>query len=103
MTVTYKTFFDRLMCGETTAQRIHDEIDDWHCGNCGLPLHKYLGMTWEEFGRWVQQDAILETLVDERKNGKPPSLMSVDELIDCLPITAREDVVKEIRKRMLGK
>jgi hypothetical protein len=95
------TFFEKLMKGETSPHHIHDYIDTWHTKpNIMIPLHQYLGMSWKEFGRWVQLDATLETLVEERKNGKPVDMMTNEELLCALPVTSREDVLIELGARL---
>jgi hypothetical protein len=37
-------------------EAIDDAVDDWHegAGVEGESLHEYLGMTWAEYGEWVQ-------------------------------------------------
>jgi hypothetical protein len=32
---------------------IDELIDEWHAGDSPLPLHEYLGMTWEEYKLWL--------------------------------------------------
>lgn len=42
---------------------IHDRIDTWHeTPNDGVPLHEYLGFTWDEYGRWVKGEMSPEEL-----------------------------------------
>ncbi len=33
---------------------IDDKIDEWHKGDSNLPLHEFLGMTEEEYAKWVE-------------------------------------------------
>lgn len=32
---------------------VDDLIDEWHEGNSNLPLHEFLGMTKEEYNKWI--------------------------------------------------
>lgn len=33
---------------------IDDKIDEWHKSDSNLPLHEFLGMTEEEYAKWVE-------------------------------------------------
>lgn len=36
---------------------IDDKVDEWHDNpELEMPLHEYLGMSWVEFVRWVEDD-----------------------------------------------
>jgi hypothetical protein len=32
---------------------LDDLIDEWHDGDYDIPLHEFLGMTWEEYKTWL--------------------------------------------------
>jgi hypothetical protein len=36
-----------------TPEAIDDLIDLWHDSDDPRPLHAFLGMTWDEYKRWV--------------------------------------------------
>ena len=94
-------FFYKLMHGQTEPDLIHDYIDNWHRAPAQMiPLYQYLGMTWREFKRWVELDATLETLVQERMDGVTPELMTNEELINELPMTTREEIKIELGARL---
>ncbi len=39
---------------KTREENIDDLIDDWHGSpDDGVPLHEYLGWTWEQYAHWV--------------------------------------------------
>lgn len=42
---------------------INDEINNWHNSDSAISLHGYLGLTWEEYGRWVENSNYLETII----------------------------------------
>lgn len=35
------------------AEELDDKIDKWHLSDQDVPLHEYLGMTWEEYCEFV--------------------------------------------------
>lgn len=39
--------------GRVHHHDIDDLVDEWHKGDSDLPLHEYLGMTWDEYQAWV--------------------------------------------------
>lgn len=40
---------------ETPEEKeINDLIDQWHAGDGKIPLHEFLGMTWDEYCKWVK-------------------------------------------------
>ena len=49
-----KTFTEKYIAGEITDDQLDNKIDLWHTGvSGGQSLHEFLGMTWEEYKRWV--------------------------------------------------
>jgi hypothetical protein len=38
---------------ETAAKELSERIDEWHNSKSDLPLHEYLGMTFQEYSNWV--------------------------------------------------
>ena len=39
-------------------KNIDDKIELWHTGTGDMPLHEYLGMTWDEYSEWVHTSII---------------------------------------------
>jgi hypothetical protein len=94
-------FFDLLMEGNACPEEIHDHIDTWHNkANVMIPLHEFLGMSWQEFGRWVTLDATLETLEEERRLGRPIDKMTTEELVKGLPAMTNPAIKEEIERRL---
>lgn len=57
--MTEKKFIDLYLSGEATDDDIHDFIDDWHdLDGRDLELHDFLGLTWPEYGTWVEIDEL---------------------------------------------
>jgi hypothetical protein len=49
-------------------ERVDDAVDRWHRapGELDVPLHEYLGWTWDEYAEWVASSV----LPPERKGAK---------------------------------
>jgi hypothetical protein len=66
------TFMERLAVGDCYADEIDDWVDNWHLTENSVParvrqpLHEFLGMTIEEYGRWVADPDVLEELARRR-------------------------------------
>jgi len=69
----HKTFIDKCLDGDALLDEIDDHIDAWHDESTSdeIELHTYLGMTWEEYSLWVDNSAILGSIINaKRKNIK---------------------------------
>lgn len=66
------TFFELYSCGKALAEEIDDFIDRWHeemTGKSGkqlIPIHKFLGLTEDEYAVWVQDPGILPMILNAR-------------------------------------
>lgn len=61
------SFVDRVLRGEINLEEIDDAIDAWHTTETGVPLHEYLGLTFEEYQVFVVQPSMLQGIVATRK------------------------------------
>ncbi len=61
------TFAALYFEGRASADELDDFVDDWHEGGTGMPLHDFLGLSREDYARWVEQPDSLETALNERK------------------------------------
>lgn len=64
-----KSFIDLCLSGECLLEDIHDFIDEWHDGDYPNELHEFLGMSWDEYSRWVSNSYILPYIVKARRDG----------------------------------
>ena len=64
-----KSFIQLCIEGNANPENIDNEIERWHDLTVAipLPLHEYLGMTWEEFGQWVQDSSTLPAIIEAHK------------------------------------
>jgi hypothetical protein len=54
------TFIDRAKLGEFSdpSLAIDDFIDEWHDSDSILPLHEYLGLTWDQYSQWIKKSSL---------------------------------------------
>ncbi len=73
-----KTFMDRAIAGEIQDldTAILDAVDAWHEYQptisedlIGENIMTWLGMSWNEYSRWVSYPKELAAIVEDRRNG----------------------------------
>lgn len=74
MIVSAKSFIEECVAGKVACpqEAVLDAIDAWHEvmeGDPIIPLHTWLGMTWEEYARYVSHPKTLFEIIEERKSG----------------------------------
>lgn len=62
----FKGFIQLCIEDKARPEQINDWIDKWHEPLVAIPLslHTYLGMTWEEYGQWVQDPSTLSAIIE---------------------------------------
>ena len=68
--ITDGAFMVRYAAGCAEPEEIHDDIHDWHTRpgtDQNVPLHEWLGMTWEEYKEWAAQKKTLDQILAARK------------------------------------
>lgn len=65
--VMEEDFMTRLIEGAIPPTAIDEAIEKWHNGDYTDPLHKFLGMSEEEYNAWVQDPKALDQIVENRK------------------------------------
>ena len=43
---------------KVTKENIHDLIEQWHESDSKQELHEFLGLTFEQYKRWVETDEL---------------------------------------------
>lgn len=67
------TFVDDALTGMAGITDIDSYVDSWHYGETELPLHEFLGMTWDEYRLWVEKPNTLRFILSARRNGRSVS------------------------------
>lgn len=75
-----KSFIDRLVSGEIEADALDDFIDAWHLDDRSIPLHTFLGLSFDDWGVVALQPCALKYVVQARKAGLETGFPVI---IDC--------------------
>jgi len=67
----FKTFIGRCLEGDVRIEAIDDFVEKWHESETSMPLHEYLGFTWDEYKLWAEQPQALRFILSARKNKIP--------------------------------
>lgn len=60
-------FINDCLTGDAFLSDIDDYIHAWHIGNSELSLHEYLGMTFDEYAGYVENEDLLPFIVTAHK------------------------------------
>lgn len=68
------TFIDHCLAGAATLDEIDDYVERWHDGTIGhgMELRELLGMSKQEYARWMQDASAIEEIIAARKNNFRP-------------------------------
>lgn len=64
-----KTFIEAYLAGEASLDNLDAYIEFWHTHDTGNKLHEFLGLTSEEYARWLKSGAELQDILAARKEG----------------------------------
>lgn len=61
-----RSWVDRWLAGEISMTQIREYIEYWHGNDTGKTLPEFLGMTDQEYGRWLAtgEDSTLREILD---------------------------------------
>lgn len=62
-----KTFIEKCLDNTAHAMQIDDYVAEWHRSDSAESLHEYLGMTFNEYMRWIQEPHSLPHIINEKK------------------------------------
>lgn len=61
------TFIDLCLSGEASMNDIDDFVDAWHDGACKVSMRECLGMSEQEYARWINDPRELSRIIASRK------------------------------------
>ena len=61
------TFMDRYLAGEVDAEDIDDFVEEWHNREYATSLAEFLGLSDDEYWRWVKDANVLPDIRMERE------------------------------------
>jgi hypothetical protein len=59
------TFVEACWAGEAFADEIDNWIERWHNESRDKPLHEFLGLTIEQYERWINNPRELQSILEE--------------------------------------
>lgn len=62
-----KTFMERYLAGEVEVDDIDDFVEQWHNGQYIASLAEFLGLSDDEYWRWVKDASALPDIRAERE------------------------------------
>jgi len=74
-----KTFVDCCLEGNALLDEVDDYVDLWHTIEQNIPLHEFLGLSWDEYAAWVGNPSVLPFIISSRKSGRPFSTVAREE------------------------
>ncbi|WP_374004704.1 hypothetical protein [Bacillus velezensis] len=86
-------FMNACLQGEALLEDIDEFIEQWHESDSGEELHEFLGMTFEEYSIWVENETMLKTIFYSREVGKP--ILEVIKESDIQKLVARAATAEE--------
>jgi hypothetical protein len=62
------TFIDHAIRGQVLDidKEIDDAIEVWHTSNTGMELYEFLGLTREEYAKFVIKPSMLKSIIEAR-------------------------------------
>ena len=62
-----RTFMERYLADEVDAEAIDDFVDAWHEGEYEVSLAEFLGLSEDEYWRWMKDANVLPAIRAERE------------------------------------
>ena len=67
-------FIDKVLAGDELADSISDYVRKWHESDSAEEINEFLGLTVQEYARWVENPEALNSILRQRKtNMKVPA------------------------------
>ena len=89
-------FIDRCVKGTALLDDIDQYVAAWHSSDLEVSIHEFLGMTQEEYFRWIEDASILPAIVNSRYYGVPLSTFETGQT--SVRMAARSDDGHETRE-----
>lgn len=63
-----KSFIELVLDGQASCEEADDFVERWHESDSTMSLHKYLGLSWEDYALWVKSPSELESIIARRRS-----------------------------------
>ncbi|WP_448190396.1 hypothetical protein [Azospirillum sp. sgz301742] len=71
------SFVDLCLAGKVRPVDIDDFVEAWHAGASKKDVWDFLGLTHEEYGRWVEEPDAIDDIVDQRRDASTTRRMMI--------------------------
>lgn len=61
------TFIELCVKGEETVDDVQKYINKWHSSKRGFTLRETLGLTYQEYSKWLAEEISLEKILQQRR------------------------------------
>ena len=65
------TFLEQARAGTVGADDVDDFVARWHAGDGEGTLREFLGLTDEEYGRWLLEPSVLDEIIGGSEHMHP--------------------------------
>ena len=72
-----------------TQEQIDDKVDEWHNSNTNMLLHEYLGMTWDEYKEYIENNIIADSVCPLHNKCRVKDIASCKDFWNCLEFKIR--------------
>lgn len=94
-----RAFIDAVLAGESAWFDIDDWVEEWHRSDTDLELHKWLGLTFDEYAVLGAGDNNLAVILYSRRHSVP--LAEAVAWFEREPVAARGDGDPEKLQQLL--
>ncbi len=63
-------FLEKVLTGKAQLDEIDDYVERWHLSSSRLELHEYLGLSLQEYSKWVEDPESIKKLIPKRKHAE---------------------------------
>jgi DNA-binding MarR family transcriptional regulator len=60
-------FLQKVLTGQAQVAEIDDYVEQWHHSSSKLSLHEFLGLSPEEYAKWIEDPNSIEKVVAKRR------------------------------------
>lgn len=65
------TYLEQVLDGTALWTDIEAFVESWHESDEAMPLHDYLGFSWDDYRLWVEQPGSLRMIIAAHKYDEP--------------------------------
>jgi len=90
-------YMDLALSGHVLPDEISDFVAVWHDGDSEEDLHRFLGMSWEEYSLWVTDSSQIQLIIAARHKNQSLVQAVNDNILLRNQIAARASDFKDTK------